>query len=278
MSHTNAIYYPQDEMTTFMLPITLGCSYNKCVFCSMYKDIPYLEIPLSEIKHHLVNADQYTDRVFLTGSDPLSVGFAHLKKILDLIRKYLPYCVGVASYASVKSIANYSAEELSILHDAGLRMLYMRFETGYDEALKNMKKNHRVVDAVEQAGKLNKAKIQYNAIVLYGIAGAGKGNENAVMTAELLNKLQVHKVIMVNLTVFPCTELEDMINKESFRPSNLRERLEEIKALLDYLNPQNNMGFDTTHPTNIIRIKGQLPEDKEKLIAQLEERLWTVEK
>jgi radical SAM superfamily enzyme YgiQ (UPF0313 family) len=35
------LYYPQDEMHTCLLPVTSGCSWKRCAFCSMYKDIEY---------------------------------------------------------------------------------------------------------------------------------------------------------------------------------------------------------------------------------------------
>jgi radical SAM superfamily enzyme YgiQ (UPF0313 family) len=53
MYKEDTIYYPQDEMTTVLLPVTSGCSYNKCVFCSMYKDDKYYEIPISDIEMQL---------------------------------------------------------------------------------------------------------------------------------------------------------------------------------------------------------------------------------
>ena len=61
--------------------------------------------------------------------------------------------------SSIKNIAKYSVEELSILHNAGLRLLYIGFETGRDDILKLMNKSHTVNEAIKQAKKLNEAKI-----------------------------------------------------------------------------------------------------------------------
>ena len=38
-----------------------------------------------------MNGEGYTERVFLTGADPLSVGFEKMIRILNLVRKYFPY-------------------------------------------------------------------------------------------------------------------------------------------------------------------------------------------
>lgn len=269
MYKKDTVYYPQDEMTTILVPVTSGCAYNKCAFCSMYKDDKYYEIPISDIEMQLLNGYTYTEKVFLTGADPMSIGFDKMKKLLNLIHKHLPYCARVASYASIKSISKYSVEELSILHDAGLRLLYIGFETGRDDVLKLMNKGHTVNEAIKSAKKLNEAKLQFNTIVMYGIAGKGESVDNAVATAKMINQFITNKVITMNLIVFHGTKLSNMVEEGDFIPPCGKDRLIEIKTLLENLEPKEPMIFDTTHPTNIIKIKGTLPKDKERLINEV---------
>ena len=196
------VYYPQDELNTFLLPVTRGCSYNQCAFCSMYKDIPYREVPVSEIEKILMNAGRYTEKVFLTGADPLAIGFRKMKALLAMIRQYLPYCACVASYASIRNLAQYTVEELTILHDDGLRLLYIGFESGDDEVLSLMKKSHRRTDAIREAKKLNQARLPFNTIIMYGIAGAGQGEKNARATADMINQFTTRTIITMNLKIF----------------------------------------------------------------------------
>ena len=269
MYNNDTIYYPQDEMNTFLLPVTLGCSYNKCFFCSMYKDEKYSEVSFSDIETQLLNAYIYTEKVFLTGADPMAIGFEKMKRLLSIIHKYLPYCASVSSYASIKNISRYSVEELTILHEAGLRLLYIGFETGSDEVLSLMNKSHRVNEAIIQAKKLNDAKIQFNSIIMYGIAGKGKCIDNAVATAAMINQFVTNKIITMNLTVFHGTELTNMVNEGKFVIPNQKERLIEIRTLIEKLHPKQSMIFDTTHPTNIIKIKGTLLIDRERLINEI---------
>ncbi len=267
------IYYPQDEMTTDLLPVTIGCTYNKCAFCSMYKDERYSEVPFLDIEMELRHGYKYTEKVFLTGADPLSIGYDKMKKLLNMIRDYLPYCACVASYASIRSVSKYSLEELSILHNLGLRLLYIGFETGRDDVLKSVNKGHTVNEAIKQAKKLNEAKLPFNAIIMYGIGGKGQSEDNAIATAKMINEFTPRSVITMNLTVFPGTELQKMIERGCFIPSSGVERLIEIKTLLENLEPHHPMIFDTTHPTNIIKIKGTLPHDKERLIDEVNRRI-----
>ncbi|HZK09819.1 MAG TPA: radical SAM protein [Clostridia bacterium] len=263
------VHYPQDEMTTFLLPITQGCSYNKCKFCTMYKDQRYKEVSLSEIELILKSGHLYTEKVFLVGADPLSLGFEKTLHILGLIKKHLHYCACVASYASIRNIARYSEKELTILHNAGLRLLYIGFETGRDDILKKMNKPHSLTEALREAKKLNRAHLPFNTIVLSGIAGSAQGIKNAEATAQMINKFTTNKVITMKLMVFHGSLLAEEVKKGDFIPAAKEELLLELEHLLTHLQVKKPMIFDTTHPSNIIKIKGTLPQDKRRLINKI---------
>jgi len=265
----DTVYYPQDEMNTALVLVTSGCSYNRCAFCSMYKDVPYGQVPFPDMEMQLRSGDAYTEKVFLAGADPMSIGFDKMKRLLDLVHRYLPTCACVASYASIRNISAYTVEELSILHDAGLRLLYIGFETGRDDILKLMNKGHTVGEAIEQAKKLNEANLPFNSVVMYGIAGKGESVDNAAATAKMINQFVTNRLITMNLTVFYGTELNRRVERGEFVPPTGRERLLEIRTLLENLEPGQPMVFDTTHPTNLIKIKGTLPQDKKRLLDEV---------
>lgn len=273
MYGSDSIHYPQDEMNTVLLPVTSGCIYNKCIFCSMYKDEVYFEVPFSDIEMQLKNMDVYTDKIFLVGSDPMSIGFDKMKQLLDMIHLHLPYCARVASYAAIRSIFKYSVEELSILHNAGLRLLYIGFETGRDDILKMINKGHIVEEAIRQAKKLNEAHLPFNTIIMYGIAGEGESVDNAIATAEMVNQFITEKFITMNLVIMEGSKLRDMVGDRTYIPSGREERLVEIKTLLENLEPKQQMLFDTTHPTNLVRMFGILPDERRRLIREIKNHI-----
>lgn len=273
MNDKQTIHYPQDEMHTLLIPVTRGCPYNRCVFCSMYKAEESSEVPFPEIEMQLKHADLYTEKVFLTGADPLNIGFSKLKELLALIQRYLPYCACVAAYASIRSISLYTKDELSLLHDEGLRLLYIGFESGSNSVLTLMHKGHTVADAISQAQKLNAANLSFDAIIIYGLAGENKGKENAIATAAMLNQFHARRLITMNLTIFQGTKLSQMTRSGDYIPANKNEKLLEIKTLLEELEPETPMIFDTTHPTNILKIKGALPVEQERLVSEVLSRM-----
>lgn len=269
MSLDDTIYYPQDEINTALLPVTKGCSYNKCAFCSMYKGQQYEEIPLSEILFQLQNMEPYTERIYLVGADPLHIGFKKMRRILKEIRTALPYCACVSAYSAVKTLKQYSEEELSILHDEGLRLLYIGFESGSDDILFLINKGHTAADAILQGKKLQHARLSYNAIIMYGVAGQNKGTDHMLKTITLLNQLQPYKIITMNLTLFPGTVLYQRSENGTYLPESNEERINELKLLIANLHCKKPVQIDTTHPTNLKKIRGVLPQDKEKLLFAL---------
>ncbi|WP_422485925.1 radical SAM protein [Gudongella sp. DL1XJH-153] len=273
MYRESSIHYPQDEMTTMMIPVTLGCPYNKCLFCTMYKDDKYSEVPLEQIRQQLINGYEYTEKVFLTGADPLCVGYDKMMIILKEIREYLPYCARVASYASVRSISRYSDEELSNLHNSGLRLLYIGFEAGSDKYLSLMNKGHTVSDAIREAKKLNKVNLAFNAIVLIGIGGAGRCKENAQKTVHMINQFHAKTLITMSLMLMEGSGLSELAKKGEYIPSSRQENLLETWTILHNLHPEKTMEFDTTHPSNIIKIKGILPQDRKRLLMEIDSKI-----
>ena len=104
---------------------------------------------------------------------------------------------------------------------------------------------------------------------MYGIAGEGESVDNAIATAKMINQFQTRKVITMSLIIFDRTDLAKMVEEGRFIPPSSNERLLEIKTLLENLKPEKETFFDTTHPSNIIKIQGKLPGDKNKLLSQI---------
>ena len=136
-----------------------------------------------------------------------------------------------------------------------------------------MKKGHTAAVAARQGQKLNEARLPFYAIVMYGIAGEGKGKENARLTAELLNQFVPAKIITMNLTVFALTELAEMVKERRFTEAATQEKLQELKTLITELHMEKSVEIDTTHITNLIKMTGRLPEDAEKLLDKIDARL-----
>ena len=80
------VYRPPSEAESLILPVTAGCSWNRCAFCEMYADRRYAVTPLDEIDAWLAAAARSgrpVRRVFLADGDPLAADTDHLLGVLD---------------------------------------------------------------------------------------------------------------------------------------------------------------------------------------------------
>ena len=41
------------ERSAYMLPVAVGCSYNACLFCGLFKHLKYRELPLAQIEEEI---------------------------------------------------------------------------------------------------------------------------------------------------------------------------------------------------------------------------------
>src|SRR5699024_259751 len=94
MHYTGQVYRPPLEAYTPLLEVTVGCSHNKCAFCTMYHltdfSISPLENVIEDLKE-LQSLDKYLDRIYLLNGDPFVLSTEKLITIGELIHSYLPH-------------------------------------------------------------------------------------------------------------------------------------------------------------------------------------------
>ena len=270
------IYYPPYENRSILIPASYGCPHNQCAFCSMYKDTPYREVSLLDIKQSIREVSEYrpcSERVFLLGGQSFCLKADKRKEILRYIRERLPLCEAVSMYASIRSVADKTDADLAELKALGLGKLYIGVESGCDEILEEMHKGHTGEEAARQLKRLNQAGIPFHSIIMYGIGGRGRGIQNALATANVLNQVESVAIVPMCLTIMPSTELERRVHSGEFEEANFAELLLELRTLLENLDLNTPTPFATDHATNRFLVAGTLPQDKEKMVSQLDQML-----
>ena len=253
MNYEGQICRPPMERASFMLPVEVGCSYNRCRFCTLFKHLKFRELPMSDVEAELQrvkNLGGHPKRIFLGDGNPFGLSTEHLLDILKLIHSYFPDCREINMDATVTNISEKSDEELRRLHEEGIQELYLGIESGMDELLRYMKKDHTVEEAYEQIARLKQAGLIYNAHLMLGLAGAGRGLENAERTAEFINRTGPKRII--NFTIF-------------------HHVLEERKLLQLLQVPIES--YDGFHDHIEVRTRGRLPEDRSRMLAHLEDAI-----
>ncbi len=290
MHFHGTIWRPPYEAESLLLQATSGCTHHACKFCTLYEDLPFRfrMSPLEEIEADLREAQLWgTDpmamlsarlqgiprpqgprRVFLVGANPFVLLPKRLEEIAELVRRYLPTVESIGCFARVTDVGLKSGEELRHLRTLGYDGLTVGVETGDDRALAFMNKGCQARDIVEQAARLDEAGISYSFFYLAGISGAGRGAEGALRSAEIFNQTRPRRIGSSMLTVFPSSELYREIQAGNWKEESELEKLGELKTLVEHMSVPTR--FETEGASNLVRVRGDLPEDRERLAGYLE--------
>lgn len=271
MEYEGVICRPPMELGAFLLPVTVGCTHNRCTFCTFYKDIGFRVIPLETVEAELARAagsGRTPRRIFLGDGNPFALDADRLMEILRMIRRHFPAMPPVRMDATIANIAAKSDRELSALAEAGVEELYVGIECGVEETLARLQKGFTLAQAREQLARLRGAGIAYGAHLMLGTGGAGRGGETALRTAELLNEVRPRDAINVEMFIHRGTELYWQLRAGEFRRAGALESLEEERLLLQ--NIQVPMNYDGFHGWHEFHVWGPLPEKRAAMLSRLD--------
>ncbi len=268
MHYTGQVYRPPFEEDSLLLQVTVGCSHNKCSFCTMYRGVPFSVSPEEEVAEDIAEAARLrpgATRVFLENGDAFVLSAERLERIAEMIHEKLPRVRTITMYASVLNIRTKTDAELRRLREAGINELNIGVESGLDEALRLMNKAYTAEEAARELGRLRAAGFDYCLNIIFGSAGAGLRRENAEATAKLINEAKPFLIFTGTVHADPGCPLFDDMRSGAFREPTFGEYLEEEELLLRLLEPENTYFFGA-HPSNVLPMRGMLPRDRETML------------
>lgn len=270
------LYRPPSEAMSLIIQVTLGCSHNKCTFCSMYKSKRFRMRKIEDIKKDidfLRGNIRYIDRIFLADGDALIVPFKFLKEVIEYINLKFPEVERISIYASPKSIQLKSDEELKELYNLGLKFIYLGIESGSDKVLKDIKKGVSREELIECGKKIKKSGISLSVTVVAGLGGKKDTIIHGKETGDIISQINPDYFGILSLMIEEGTELYEDYCKNKFSPLSNREILEEIKSIIEHIHVKDRCIFRSNHASNYISLKGTLLEDKENIIKNIENAL-----
>ncbi len=274
LNYDMPLYRPPSEGNNLIIQATLGCSFNQCSFCSMYKSKEYRARALSETFADIDRAAlgwPEAGRVFLADGDALALPTPDLLQILEKLTATFPKLTRVSCYATPSNILRKKPEELSMLRQAGLNLLYFGIETGDRALLKKITKGATQRSLQEALHKAKEARFKISATVILGIGGSAHWQAHIDGTVALLNSAPVTYLSTLQLFLEPEVQ-QEFVEKfgEPFHPQDDRAILQEQKRLIAGLNPPNPVIFRSNHASNALALAGNLPKDRRRLLAQID--------
>lgn len=271
-SYSN-LYRPPSESFSLILQITIGCSHNKCSFCSMYKGVQFHIKPFEQIKaeiDYFRSRAKYVNRIFLADGDALIVPTEKLIEILKYIKNIFPECERISTYASPKSLELKSEDELKKIKDNGISLLYIGAESGSDEVLKNINKGVTSKELGDLILKAKKVGFKTSVTFIVGILGEKDFREHAIATGNFISRCEPDYVGILSLMLEENTTIYQEWLKGNFKEADGIDILKEIKLIIENINVTSNIIFRSNHASNYINLKGNLPEDKKRLIQEID--------
>ncbi len=271
MKYEGMIYRPPSEAYSLILQVTVGCSHNKCTFCGSFKDKKFRLKSIEEIKEDVDEAkayERYVKKVFLADGDALIIPQKRLLPIIQLVKDSFPKLERIGVYGNVKSVLKKSVDELKLLKEMGVGIVYLGVESGDQVTLDRVCKGTTTDKMVAAAERVKEAGMTLSVTVLLGLGGVERSAIHAEETGKLLSRMDPEYVGALSLIVVPGTPLAAEIENGTFVVPDPYMMLKELAVMIENTNVTHTF-FASNHASNYLPIKVWLPEDKAKALSAI---------
>lgn len=266
------VFRPPSEADSFILKVTIGCSHNRCTYCNMYRTVQFRTRSMDEIMAQINKAEQYKEfirRIFLADGNALVLATDTLLTILEVLKERFPKLRRVSCYAGPMDMLRKTPEELHLLCEAGLKLVYYGMESGDDEVLRHVCKGVTAQQSIEAGQRIVAAGIKLSLMVIIGLAGKKGSKKHAYHTAQAVNAIRPNMLSALTLMMYRGSELRDEYEKGHFEllsPVEIMGELYELIGEID-LPEETHCLFRSNHISNYVALSGTLPRDKGKLLV-----------
>jgi hypothetical protein len=272
------LFRPPSEGDNLILQVTLGCSFNRCSFCSMYRSKDFQIRPLADVERDIIRFARVwpeSHRVFLADGDAMMLPTDHLLAICALLKQHFPALTRVSAYATPANVLKKTSQELEALKAAKLSLVYVGIESGDATMLKRITKGATPQGIVSAVTRARQAGIKVSATVILGLGGEDHWESHIRGTAEVLNAcapnfastLQLH---LEEERIDDFVETFQRVDGRPFLPQDDAGILKELDLLLTLLKPSSPIIFRSNHASNALPLAGTLPKDSARLRAEIQ--------
>ena len=277
MEYDFPLFRPPSEAKSLIFQVTLGCSWNRCLFCASYRAKEFLVRPFEEVERDVVElSGRCPDarKIFLADGDPMAAPTDYLVKVLDLMNRRFPSLERISTYAGPTNLMEKTPEELVRLKERKLDLLYLGIETGNDDLLKRIGKGATAGQIVEGGRKALQAGLRMSVFIILGLGGVDGSLEHAKDSARVVNAIGPQ--FLATLTLIPLPDArtyEERVMGRGFRLIDPVQSLQELRWFVEELE-LSGCKFGTEHASNYLPITGMtLPGDKGEILRLIDKAL-----
>ena len=293
---------PPSEADSLLLRITRNCPWNKCNFCTLYKKHKFSARPVEEVKADIDQIALYRsnildgipedlhelpeetmqrylyimrwlasgeESVFLQDANTVVLTYDKLREILTHLREKLPNVKRVTTYGRVDSLDKFTTEQLIGLKEAGLDRIHSGYESGSDEVLALLNKGHTKAQEIEAGRKVKASGIELSVYFMPGTGGKELSEQNALETADVVNKVNPDFVRIRTFVAQKETKLYDEISEGRLKECTDKDKALELKKMIEHIDTADGY-LHSDHIINLFEdVSGNMKTDKEKMLSVL---------
>ena len=272
MQYEGIVYRPPSEAQSLIIQATIGCAHNTCVFCSMYRGKKFRVRKMEDIKADIAEGarlyGRYVSKVFLADGDALAMTTQDMVEILAFVKQQLPQVTQISSYATAQDLLEKSLDELQLIKDSGLDLLYIGAESGDNQVLHSMAKGVTAEQLAQAGIKAHQAGFRTSVTLISGLGSRQRLKEHALESARLISQMQPEFLGFLTLMVEEQTPLSKLVQQGKFQLLEPDEVMEEMELFLQAVDSPGTV-FRANHASNHVNLRGTLNQDKERLLNQI---------
>lgn len=189
---------PPDQYLALVLQATEGCSYNRCTFCTFYRDRPFRIKGVDVFREHVDRVKGFFGRgittrrtIFLADANAVMVAQDRLLAFLDVANEAFPilphhlsgseralwreahpwHIQGIYAFLSAPDALRKTAADFAAMRERNLRRVYVGLETGHDPLRAFIRKQGTAADVLEAVRTIKAGGVSVGIIFMVGIGG-----------------------------------------------------------------------------------------------------------
>ncbi len=249
---------PPDQYLSLVLQPIEGCPYNKCSFCTFYRDREFRYKDIDEFRSHVASIVNFLGqgiklrrRIFLADANALYTPYNILMDYIKVLYEQIPseYIEGIYSFSDYFTVYK-KYDEFKSLRELGLKRVYIGLESGSDKVLKVLSKPGPSIRAVKFVNLLKEVGISVAVIVLIGAGGYKYYEEHVSETVKILNMMRLDSndiIYYSKLKIHPDSQyakLMDLYGLDELDDPDMDRQINEIRNGLKHINQPIHAIYD----------------------------------
>ncbi len=219
---------PPDQYLSTVLQATEGCSYNKCTFCTLYRDRQFYIKNAEEFERHIDDVCSFLGRslyvrrtIFLADANAIVIPQAKLLPLLKVVNRRFNFAEsgrtaepaltlspeqwtpsGINAFISAPDALHKDVDDLRELAVLNVHRLYVGLESGHDPLRNFLQKPGSTDDVLRAVSAMKQGGLHVGIIFMAGVGGKHFIHNHFTDTVDAINRMPLGPGDLVYISPF----------------------------------------------------------------------------